>query len=276
MKLWLVVAVGITLVAVGLALGLFLTHDHLPPYWQGVAVESAGVLLEIVLLLLLFGGYEQYRRHRADIARLRERIEDVKHIDDPHAHGIIASSIRGLAKFGLTDIDLRGAKLTGYSFDRADVKSLAGAVFADGLYFDRPSRNFTHLKDVNFTWVDCTGTIFGKGNLSLAQYEDCEFWGTNLTGASFDSASLRWTPEKVRANESDWSEQHDIADDGSPIVAQTYSPAFDSADLSECTFRGCRLSYADFRGAKNVSKADFTDATGLETCFFDEGMRPVS
>lgn len=274
MKAWWIATAGVTLLAGALALALFLNYDVLTPYVQGVAVESAGVFLEVLILLVAFGGYEQYSRRRGEIARLRERIEDVKHIDDPHARGIIASAIRGLAKFGLTDIDLRGVKLTAFSFDRSDVKSLAGAVFADGMYFDRPSRNFTQLKKVNFTWLDCTGTAFGKGNLSLATYEDCEFWSTNLRNATFEGATLKWDAAKVIADESDWYEQVDTADDGSPITAQIYNPAFDGADLSGCSFKECRLANADFRMAKNVDKAHFTGATGLDTCLFDEGMRP--
>lgn len=274
MKAWWIATAGVTLLAGALAIALFLNYEVLTPYFQGVAVESAGVLMEVLILLAAFGGYEQYSWRRGEIARLRERIEDVKHIDDPHAHGIIASAIRGLAKFGLTDIDLRGVKLTDFSFDRSDVKSLAGAVFADGMYFDRPSRNFTQLKKVNFTWLDCTGTVFGKGNLSLSRYKDCDFWGTKLRNASFEGATLMWEEANVIADEADWYEGHDEADDGSPIMVQIYNPAFDGADLDGCSFKACRLAYADFRMAKNVNKADFTGATGLETCFFDEGMRP--
>ena len=273
MRAWWIATTCVTLLAGALAIALFLKYEVLTPYFQGVAVES-GVLLEVLILLAAFGGYEQFSRRRGEIARLRERIEDMKHIDDPHAHGIIASAIRGLAKFGFTDIDLRGVKLTDFSFDRNDVKSLAGAIFADGMYFDRPSRNFTQLKKVAFTWLDCTGTVFGKGNLSLALYENCEFLGTNLRNASFEGATLKWDAAEVIVDEPDWYEQHDEADDGSPIMGQIYNPAFDGADLSGCSFMECRLAYADFRMAKNVDKADFTGATGLETCFFDDGMRP--
>ena len=94
MRTWWL-GVGVVLGVTGLAaLILYLTYDNLPAYFQGVAVETGGVFLEVLLLLAAFGGYEQYRARRENIVRLRDRIDDVKRIDDPHAHGIIASSIR--------------------------------------------------------------------------------------------------------------------------------------------------------------------------------------
>lgn len=49
---------------------------------------------------------------------------------------------RGLAKFGLTDVDLRGARLTNFSFSSNGIRSISGAVISDGLYFDDEMKNF--------------------------------------------------------------------------------------------------------------------------------------
>lgn len=271
---WKATAVVLAATAI-LVVALYVTYDQLTAYFQGIAVEAGGVLLEVILLLVVIGGYEQFRARRAEIARLRERIDDVKRIDDAHARGIIASSIRGLGKLGLTDVDLRGAHLSDFSFDENDIKSLKGAVLAGGMNFDKPSTNRTRFKNVVFTWVNCSDAIFGSGQLSLPIYEQCSFWMANLAGAKFDGATLKWDPATVPADEANWFEQIDTDDDGAPILGQVYSPAFHGADLAGCSFRGARLSYADFREAKNVEKADFTDASGLDTCFFDVGKSPA-
>lgn len=274
MKAWGIAAAIISGVSLLLAVVLFVFYDSLPSYWQGFAIESGGVVLEVILLLVAFGGYEQWRRRSDDISRHKERIEDVKRINDPHAHGILASAIRALARYNITDIDLRGAQLTGFSFQTADIQSIAGATICDGMHLIKPSRNFAHLKDVDFTYVNCSGTVFGSGDLSLAAYDDCTFFATNLKDASFEGVTLRSSKDRVITSESDWYEEIDREDDGSPIMAQKYSPAFDGANLEGCNFKGARLENVDFRGAKNVGKANFEGAYGLATCFFDTSDDP--
>ncbi|MCB1470696.1 MAG: pentapeptide repeat-containing protein, partial [Rhizobiaceae bacterium] len=252
----------------------YVYYDHLSPYFQGVAIESAGVAIEVVLLVVALGWYEQRRASREAVSRLRERIEDVKRINDPHAHGIIAASIRNLAKLKLTDIDLRGSQLTDFSFHDSDIQSLVGAVFADGLHLSRPSRNFAKLVRVDFRDVDCTGVLFGSGDLSLSRYEDCLFWSANLKDARFEGATLKYDPEAVVADQGKWREQVDTAEDGTPLFEDVYLPPFHSANLEGCSFKGARLRNVDFREAYNVDKADFAGASGLETCFFDQESSP--
>ena len=274
MKWWLIGAICITTLAGLIALSLAVWYDHLSPYFQGVAVESAGVFLDALLLVSIFGAYEQFRGQREELARLRGRIEDMKRIDDPQARGILGSSIRALARKKRTDINLRGAQLTDFSFPENDVVSLVGTVISDGIYLKRPSKNFARFKNVDFTEVDCSGVIFGKGDLSLGLYENCTFHATNLRGAKFEGATLRWERDEVPADESDWFTTEGEMEDGSPIRIQHYMPAFESADLAGCSFEKARLRYADFRGAKNINLASFVSAIGLETCFFDEGVHP--
>lgn len=72
------------------------------------------------------------------------------------------------------------------------------------------------------------------------------------------------------ADEADWGETIDEDEDGGPIFVQTYIPAFEGADLTDCSFKRVRFTNADFRGALNIDKASFEGATGLDTCHFDE------
>jgi len=252
----------------------YVNYGSLDEYWKGVATNTAAGFIDIVLVAVGFGVYEQFRRRNDDIARMRERIEDVKRFDDQRAHSILGASMRGLARFGLTDIDLRGAHLTDFSFPGNGVSSIAGAVVSDGFYASAEMKNFAQLRSVQFTGVNCDGVSFGKGNLSFAALDDCSFYGASLVGATFDGIKMHWSADKVLADEADWDELIDEADDGAPIYAQVYSPAFEDADLTHASFKGVRFQHADFRRARNLDKANFEGAHGLETCFFDDGQRP--
>ncbi len=273
MQSWLKWAVAVFVMSFAITTALAISYSALSPYWQGVAVESAGVTLEIFLLVLILGAYEKWRSRADEIERLLQRIDDVKKIDDPHAHGIIASAMRQLAKFNKTDLDLRGACLTNFSFTHNDIHSIESATLTDGLQFDYPSKNFTKLKDVDFSSLNCRRVRFGTGNLSFATYEQCTFYDTDLREAQFDGATLKWGKSLVKADEADWYEVVDEEEDGSPITTQVYSPAFDSSDLAGASFKKTRFENAYFRNAKNVLLADFRGATGLETCLFDEGIK---
>lgn len=273
---WWAVAVAVLVLSGGIAIFFWRAYDQLDEYWKGVATNTTAGFFDVVVVVFTFGAYEQFRRRNDDIGRLRERIEDVKRFDDPRAHSIIGSAIRGLAKFGFTDVDLRGARLTNFSFSSNGIRSIAGAVISDGLYFDDEMKNFAKLNSVSFTGVDCSDVCFGSGDLSFATFNDCPFQAASLVGASFDGTSLKWTAEKVIADEADWQELIEEAEDGSPIYAQLYTPAFYGADLTNCSFKKVRFQNADFRGAQNIEKAIFDGAKGLETCHFDEGQAPAS
>lgn len=269
---WWKAAAAVLGVSFVIALGFYISYDHLNEYFKGVATNTAAGFLDVLVVTIGFGIYEQFRRRNNDIVRLRERISDVKRFNDQRAHSILGAAMRGLTKFGLTDIDLRGAQLANFSFSDNGIKSIAGAVLADGLYLDDDMKNFTTLCSVDFTGMNCNGVCFGNGNLSLATLVDCDFYGATLIGATFEGASMRWSAEKVVTDEAGWTESTDEAEDGSPISAQTYAPAFEKADLTDCSFKGVRFENADFRGALNIGKANFDRAKGLDTCHFDKGL----
>jgi hypothetical protein len=273
---WWMAAGAVLVVSFLISAGFYWIYDALPSYWQGVATNTGGSFIDIVLVVVALGLYDDWRQKQDDISRLRERIEDVRRFDDPRAHSIIGAAIRGLARHRLTDIDLRGAHLTDFSFANNGISSLAGSVISDGFYLHNEMRNFGQFRKVNFSQVKCDNTCFGKGSLSFAVFEDCNFFGASLVGATFDGITMRWSDGKVVDDGGDWDEIVDTAGDGSPIFARTYAPAFEEADLTDCSFKGVRFKNADFRRAYNVDKADFTGATGLETCYFEEGMRPSS
>lgn len=248
-------------------------YTNLNPYWQGIAVESGGIAYEILLLTILFGYYEHRRNQQNDIENLERRIDDFKGLDNEYAHAIIASSLRELADKGKTEFDFRGAKLTKFHFYDEGIQSLKNSIFADGLWIDKPRNNFTNMKHIDFSQTNCSCVIFSKGILSLATYENCDFLDTDLRKASFTGATLMWDAESVIADEAKWSEIVDETEEGAPLYSQIYLPAFSGANLDQSNFDKCSFHNADFRRAKNILNASFIEAKGLDTCFFDEGIR---
>ncbi|MBF0290655.1 MAG: pentapeptide repeat-containing protein [Nitrospinae bacterium] len=242
-------------------------------YWKGIAIEFGGVTWETLLLAFLLGSYEIWRKKQDRISGLRRRIDDFKCLDNEYAHVMVASSIRELAESGITDIDFRGCKLSNFSFLGENIRSLRNSVFADGFWIFEIRRNYGYIKHVDFREVDCSNVKFSSGNLSFATYENCEFQSSDLQNASFVGASLRWTVESVIPKESEWHKVMDETEDGEPVWGQVYSPAFYRANLKNTNFNECSLEYADFRGALNILDASFVGAKGLDTCFYDEGIR---
>lgn len=273
MRAWWLQGTIIFVIALLIAAPFGYVYDSLNPYWQGIAIESGGVVLEVLLLTILLGYYQSRLRKQSVEDNLRRRIEDFKGLDNEYGHAFLSSSLRELAKRGCTNFDLRGSRLTGFSFNREDIKSLRKSLFADGLWFDNQRNNFGYMRQIDFSSTDCSCVTFSKGNLSLASYENCIFWEADLQKADFTGATLKWDIESVVADESQWSKVIDETDTGEPIYAQEYLPAFDRADLDHTKFDKCSFEYADFRGAKNIHNASFIGARGLDTCFFDEGVK---
>lgn len=251
---------------------LWYGYERLNPYWQGIAVESGGIVLEILLLTMLLGFYEHRRRQQDHINNLNRRISDFKGLDNEYAHAVIASSLRELADRGITHIDFRGSRLTKFRFYGEGIESLKDSVFADGLWLDRLRNNFGYMRHIDFSRMDCRCVTFSKGTLSLATYENCDFWSSDLRKASFKGATLKWDAESVIADRAQWSIREET-DEGEPYSTPVYMSAFWEADLGQTNFDKCSFAYADFRGARNILSASFLEAEGLDTCFFDEGIR---
>lgn len=238
---------------------------------QGVYVEAWGTLFDIIFVVLLIGWFELRRERKQHIDRYNEEIDDFKRWDTEEARVRIAGNLRRLSKLGVTAFDLRGIVLRDFSFFQNRITKLRGTVFntnsISGL------ANFgTALDNVDFSATDCVGVVFSKGALNGTLFgikgTNLRFVQTNLRNASFDGATLVWTDFK--ANEDDWFEMEDN-DPQKP--AQVYAPPFEEAELAGASFRNANLQNADFRYAKGVEFVNLSGTKGLETCFFDEGVR---
>ncbi|MER9726680.1 MULTISPECIES: pentapeptide repeat-containing protein [unclassified Mesorhizobium] len=238
---------------------------------QGVYVEAWGTLFDIIFVVLLIGWFELRRERKQHIERYSEEIDDYKRWDTEEARVRIAGNLRRLSKLGVTAFDLRGITLRDFSFFQNRITKLRGTVFntnsISGL------ANFgTVLDNVDFSATDCVGVVFSKGMLGGTLFgikgTNLRFLQTNLVNATFDGATLEWTDFKP--NEDDWFE---VIDDDPQNRAQVYAPPFEDAELAGASFRNANLLNADFRYAKGLEFVNFSGTKGLETCFFDEGVR---
>jgi len=244
-------------------------------YFQGIFVEFAGMIFDIVVFGLLIAFVAKRQTARDEIRRQQEIIDDFKRWNSEEATYRIAGAIRRIAKLGSTAIDFRGIRLRGFSFYNNGITDLSGSKFSDGIWLNKPHRSGTFLDSVKFSSLNAKNCIFSLGNGDLLSDgltgRNLEFCHADLEGASFEGADLVW--DDVLPDEEDWYEYVDGDDFGEEPPFQIYYPAFDGANLKGVTFRNARLKQADFRGAKNIDEANFESVKGLDSCFFDEGVR---
>ena len=222
----------------------------------------------MVLALLI-----SWRETKREGQRYRDEIQDFKQWDTDEGHLRIAGAIRRLVRLGKTDIDLRGARISNFSFRLNDIKSIRGASFYEGEWGTLSSREEVSLTKVDFSFVDCFDVCFSRihpyaglsGIRPPVKIIDCSFQESNLRGAVFQGASLEWPdvpPDTLNEEVED--------PDGSVGFVQIVHPAFDGADLAGASFREADFRNADFRCARNILEADFSGAQGLESCVFDD------
>lgn len=241
--------------------------------WRGLYIAAWGTAMSTFLVGVVVTWFAASREIKLQIERYIDEIEDNKKLDTEEAKSRIAGSLRRLARLGKTDVDLSGIILKSFSFSYQGIRSLKSAVFCHGWHFVG-HKNATILEDVDFSFVDCNNVIFSRSTFDSTLEgligKNLSFIDASLREACFDGANLEWT--SCKAKEDDWYIDHGFDDDGRPLLEQIYYPAFFGADLSGCSFRFANIRFGDFRGSENILEADFHNAQGLETCFFDEGI----
>lgn len=235
--------------------------------------EMGGMTLDVFFILIVFALFEHRRSKRQDIARQREVIDDYKRWDHPEAHLRIAGAIRRLNHMGVFALEMAGARLTDFSFARVGVQSLQGSTFYDGRWGERFGDSSVKLTKVAFDHLNCREVTFAPYNplsglshlgMEFSQFIDCSFVETDLRNSRFNGAELRWSVRPPETHMEFWD-----AEDGTPACAQVSYGPFHRADLRGASFRGCRFTNVDFRDSEGLLEADFTDAKGLETAYFD-------
>lgn len=229
---------------------------------------NLGLIFDIIFIVLLIGFFQYRLERKRSIAAQHEIIEDLKRWDSEASMHRVVGAVRRLNNMGVTDVDLTGAALTNAKLKGYGVTSLRGSKLSGGGWADETMRE-SSFKNVDFSRLDLRDAVFGHdawgfGFARSGRYEDCNFWEADLRGSSFDAAELHWTtppPDSLfELNE---------YDEGKVQADRVHTGSFNDCDLAHVSFKKCRFHWADFREAYNIETADFSGATGLETCAFD-------
>lgn len=113
------------------------------------------------------------------------------------------------------------------------INDTPGGLQADFTECEAPGADFhgANLQDAIFSRANLHGANFIGADLSGADFLDADLTGANFTGANLDSST------------------------------------FDGADLTNANFTGANLEYSDYKYARSLEGAIFTDANLLNTDF---------
>ncbi|GAB5461019.1 MAG: hypothetical protein HoeaKO_11100 [Hoeflea alexandrii] len=235
---------------------------------ENLWTEFWGLIFDILIILVGFGLIQNWKQRRDDIARQEEIIEDLKRWDNEESMHRVVGAIRRLNLMGQSAIDLTGAALSNAQLKGYGVSSLRGSKLSGGGWADETVREST-FKNVDFSRLDLRDAVFGKpawfGATKSGSYVDCDFFNADLQSAVFDAAELHWTTPPPN----DLYEVVDYEEDGRPVEVRIHYAGFNDADLANTSFKKCSFLNAHFREAFNLETADFSGASGLETCWFD-------
>jgi uncharacterized protein YjbI with pentapeptide repeats len=241
---------------------------------QNLWIEFGGLTFDVLFILVIFSLFEHRRLDRQEIERQKEIISDYKSWNSEEARFRIAGALRRLSKRGVHDIDFSGARLSDFSFSTSGIRSLRGANFFDGVWGEFFKDSQVNLQRVDFSHLDCRDVVFSPfdplsglmaGTFSHTNLSDCNFVQSDLQGACFAGAALKWTeapPDDLYERFEDDNGEYS----GSSQIA--YGP-FDQANLTGTSFANVFFENADFRNAEGLLTADFTGARGLENARFD-------
>jgi uncharacterized protein YjbI with pentapeptide repeats len=269
----LVPAVGILAVCM-LAMAITFGPLGIEQPMQNLWVEFGGLTFDVLFILVVFSLFENRRQNRQDIERQKEIIADYKSWDSEEAKFRIAGALRRLSKRQVHAIDFSGITLSRFEFAKFGIRSIRGSSFFDGKWGDYFKDSKVSLLCVDFSFIECREVTFSpfdplsgfNANIPRhACFTDCTFIQTDLHGASFNGASLKWTktpPEELYEYHEDEYGQHQGR-------SQTDYGPFDQANLAGTSFASVVFENADFRNAENILEAIFTGATGLEEALFD-------
>lgn len=249
---------------------VILSTQHLyndgAPFWDGVAVEAHGMLMDIIVLGIFVLWLNKHREMRAeDRARQRERealiqryneeIDDFRHWNNKESMQRIVGGIRRLNRLEIANIALhycylKGANLRGADLRGANLKdaNLEGAILWEA-NLEGAILKGARLKSTDFTSANLQGALLQDANLRCAVLREADLTGANLRGADLRSANLR-----------------DVYLEGAALVradlrgTNLKCAALFQTNLGGADLRGANLKHASlqsaFLGGTNLKRVD--------------------
>jgi len=168
------------------------------------------------------------------------------------------------------NVNFQGASLYGADFHGLDLSNTGfdGSRMADWEAF---GRSWTTNTPKETAYVDAKHLFtvnFEGAKLVLAGFDNAWMGGANLRDADLTGASF-WKADLSRA---DLTGAKNVKNGASFEEATLTDALFFKTDLEGVSFRGAKLDGTKFADAKNVEKADFTEACSDRKPLFDESV----
>ncbi len=245
--------------------------------WSGVTTELWGLVAEVFILGIIIFYIGERNQANQFVKQQHELIEDLKYWDNDEAKFRILGAIRRLQRVDVSTVNLAGVTLSSAKLKEHGIVNLDGSTLSGGHWassigirvaskFEKIDFSDCSMREVTFSQGDGMGGFTGREHQKAqAIYVDCDFIHSDLSGACFEQAEIKYNQEPP-------AETHEYVDDdgyGQPEFMQNHYGVFYQAELKGTSFKGSWLENVDFRDAYYVESADFAGARGLESCEFD-------
>lgn len=184
---------------------------------RDIVVEAHGMLFDILLFGIILAVYDRITRHKEDVQRYLEEIDDFRGWEGKEAMYRIVGNIRRLNRLGVTnvslvdgnlsganllDVNLEGANLLRTNFQgsrmtRANLKMVqAEKANLEGIYASESNFSGANLQEANLQGAeliaaDLSGANLLKANLLASRLMDADLRGAEITGVDFRGADLK-------------------------------------------------------------------------------------
>jgi len=206
-------------------------------FWQGIFIESHGMLMDVIVVILIYNTIEYFRQKKLDsireaelkdmrIVRYLEELEDYRPWRNEEATWRLRGLIKRLNREGKTCFFLEGAYFVGAELNKINCKE-------------------SNLRRADFKRAELNGSCFDGATLDDSDFQyawlhGAQFKGANLMGANFQEAVLHSSNFK-----------------GANLPVAILAADLSSVNFEGATLYGASFKYRDFMG--EYIKVDLTN-----------------
>lgn len=186
---------------------------------RDIVVEAHGMLFDILLFGIILAVYDRITRHKEDVQRYLEEIDDFRGWEGKEAMYRIVGNVRRLNRLGVTnvslvdanlaaanliDVNLEGGNMTRTNFQgarlaRANLNLIKGqkanleGIYASEATFAGAELQEANLQGAELVSADFAGTNLKNANLLGARLMGADLRGAEISGVDFRGADLKGT-----------------------------------------------------------------------------------
>lgn len=162
---------------------------HLTP--RDIVVEAHGMLFDILLFGIILAVYNRITRHKEDVQRYLEEIDDFRGWEGKEAMYRIVGNIRRLNRLGVTNVSLVDANLAAANLRDVDLsQGVLTRSNLQGARLTRANLEGIEAEGVNMEGVYASFSIFCHANLRRANLQGAELIQADFTDANLENANL--------------------------------------------------------------------------------------